>query len=113
MTADEQAQRIHERLDDLFDKVADVDKAVGTLTAACGPCRDKVDRLGQVIDGNGRDGLKADVATLKASAKSEQDDFTQLLQAQERTVRWQRGQMGVMILGLLGFLAVVGKLLPT
>ena len=106
MTADE-ARRIHERLDALRDEVAKVDGNVIAMGAALELHAEKVDRLDDVVHGNGRDGLKTDVAKLNARAESEKEDLTQLRKAQEQTVRWHRGQMAVMTLGLLGLLKVV------
>jgi len=108
MTADE-ARRIHERLDALREEVASVNGNVIAMGATLEAHAEKVDRLDDVVHGNGRDGLRTDVVTLKARAASEQDDLKRLRRSQERAGRWQRGQLAVVILGLLGFLGMASK----
>jgi hypothetical protein len=49
--------RIHERLDDLFGKVGEIQTSIGQVKERCGPCNAKVNKHEDTLYGNGKLGL--------------------------------------------------------
>lgn len=54
--------RIHERLDDLFGKVGEIQTSIGQIQERCGPCNAKVNKHEGTLYGNGQAGLVTHIA---------------------------------------------------
>ena len=50
---------------ELIETIAEIRTSLATITATCKPCREQVGRVVEMVDGNGRDGLKARVVRLE------------------------------------------------
>ena len=106
---DEGERRLHKRMDEVNDKLASIDKHVAEVAATCVPCKAQVKRLDQVIHGNGREGLAVDVATLKADQAKADEAHAELVREQVRGSRWQRTQLGAVLVTLLSIIGMAAK----
>ena len=50
---------------ELIDTIAEIRESLITIAATCKPCREQLGRVVEVVEGNGRDGLKARVVRLE------------------------------------------------
>lgn len=59
---DTDLDRIHERLDDLFGKIGEIQTSIGQIQERCGPCNAKVQKHDDTLYGNGKPGLVSRVS---------------------------------------------------
>ena len=102
-------RRIHERLDDLSQRIASIDKNTAKLAASCEPCKAMVHRHDGQINGNGGVGLRAEVIGLTGKLRELHEDRKEALAQQERTIKWQRVQLGAVITTMLGVVGMAAK----
>lgn len=65
MMTDDQAARIHERLDRQDEKLDRIVEAVTRQVAICGPTRARLDGVCATVYGNGQDGMIRELEQLK------------------------------------------------
>jgi len=102
-------RRIHARLDDLNQRVANIDKHTAEIAAGCKPCKQRLETLDKQINGNGGDGLRAEVIGLSGKLQEMHEDRKHALEQQDRNNKWLRAQLAAVLATLLGVLGMAAK----
>jgi len=64
-TTDEKLAKIHNRVDEVYKVLIPLAEDIVEIRSTCGPCKEMISAHQKTLHGNGKDGLKTEVAKLR------------------------------------------------